>query len=300
MKIKRRTFVFAVRCFLTVLLVSLVALVIYGYFFTKLFVISAYDIVGIDATSQKTVTAKLQAESKKKHFGLPLNDKVFTYSSTLISDTVRSIVSDAASIDIRPIGLRTVRIEVTLLVPLFRISETEGLTKDGIIFSTNKDIRAYPRITIASSTVGTRKIDGLIFSELIDDGMTVKEELLSNIDSFSSKVSSVIFPVEYIFVEKTGDIILFNDSKKSKVIFLKDMDPKKAWSTLVSAIDTDPLKTKLVTEKDRLEYIDSRYGNKIFYRFSDMPFQNGNNTAILDHHATTTKVIEVSSSTPRQ
>ena len=300
MKIKRRTFVFVVRCLLSTLLISLITLVIYGYFFTKLFIISTYDIVGVDLTSQSIITTKLNIESKKKHFGLSLNDKIFTYSNTLVTDTVRSIVSDAASIDMRPVGLHTVRIEVTLLTPIFRISETQGLTKNGIIFSTNKDIHAYPRITIASSTIGTRKIDGLIFSELIDDGMTVKEELLSNIDSFSSKVSSVIFPVESILVEATGDVTLFNNSKKSKVIFLKDMDPKKAWSTLVSAIDTDPLKTKLVTEKDKLEYIDSRYGNKIFYRFSDMPFQNGKNTAILDHHATTTKVIEVSSSTPRQ
>ena len=67
------------------------------------------------------------------------------------------------------------------------------------------------------------------------------------------------------------------------------MDQKKVWSTLVSALDTDPLKTKLATDKGKLEYLDVRYGNKVFYRFSDMTFQNKGETGILDDHATPTQ-----------
>jgi hypothetical protein len=104
-------------------------------------------------------------------------------------------------------------------------------------------------------------------------------------------MSAIIFPVENILVERTGDISCMDKDEKSKIIFLKENDYKKVWSTLVSAIDTDPLKTKLATDKDNLEYLDVRYGNKVFYRFSDMAFQNGTVTGILGNHATTTQVV---------
>ena len=116
---------------------------------------------------------------------------------------------------------------------------------------------------------------------------------------FASKVSRVIFSVDSIVVEKTGDIVLMNASGTTKLFFLKDTDKKKVWSTLVSAIDTVPLKTKLDTEREKLEYLDVRYGNKVFYRFSDMPFQNNGTTAILDGHATSTPTITEASTTPQ-
>ena len=63
-------------------------------------------------------------------------------------------------------------------------------------------------------------------------------------------------------------------------------DTDKVWSNIVSAIDTDPLKSKLLNNKDKLEYLDARFGNKVFFKFT-----NDGKTAIIPSH-------DISTSTP--
>ncbi len=41
------------------------------------------------------------------------------------------------------------------------------------------------------------------------------------------------------------------------------------WVTFISAIDTEPLKSKLEKNLKNLEYIDLRFSNKVFYKFKD-------------------------------
>jgi hypothetical protein len=188
----------------------------------------------------------------------------------------------------RPVGLHTVHIEVTLLKPALQMGNGKALTKDGIIFSTKKDISMYPVFILASSTEENISIEGLPFKHLTWKDIDVGISFLEDILAMTSKVSSVIFPVASIFVEEGGDVTLTNASGTSKVLFLQQADQKKSWTTLVSAIDTDPLKSKLEHNRDGLLYLDVRYGNKVFYRFNDMAFQNNGLTAILDNHASST------------
>jgi hypothetical protein len=201
-----------------------------------------------------------------------------------------------ATVEIRPVGLHMVKIEVTLLKPLFRMSGTQALTEDGIIFTTKYDIHMYPRVVIASSTTKTFKNNGVMFTKIILPSGSDTKDFFVQLSALTSKMSSVIFPVDSILIEKTGDISCVDARGKSRIIFLRDSDYKKVWSTLLSAIDTDPLKTKLATNKERLEYLDVRYGNKVFYRFNDMSFQNSTVTGILDNHATTTQEFSTTTS----
>jgi hypothetical protein len=114
-------------------------------------------------------------------------------------------------------------------------------------------------------------------------GVDSNKTFLVPLSEMVNKISSVIFQVESVSVEATGEILVINKTGTGKVIFYKDNDYKKVWSTLVSAIDTDPLKSKLVTSKDELEYLDVRYGNSSV---------NG----ILGNHATTTQEVSEASS----
>jgi hypothetical protein len=149
---------------------------------------------------------------------------------------------------------------------------------------------------VASSTTSTFKNRGIVFTQMNLSGVDSNKTFLVPLSEMVNKISSVIFQVESVSVEATGEILVINKTGTGKVIFYKDNDYKKVWSTLVSAIDTDPLKSKLVTSKDELEYLDVRYGNKVFYRFSDMAFQNGSVNGILGNHATTTQEVSEASS----
>ena len=266
------------------------------YFYTQIFTVTSYVITGVDEESRVRVERTVQALSTQKLYRVFPSDKIFTYSSRLITASVREVVQESASIKIRPVGLHTIKIEVTLLKPIFRINDSEALTEDGIIFSSQYDLRVLPRITIASSTVTKVERDNLSFTQLVSQDTTHTIETLPFLSDISTKISSIIFPVTHIVVERTGEVSFFNEQGTSKVIILQDSDMKKTWSTLVSAIDTDPLKSKLANDKKNLEYLDVRYGNKVFYKFSDMTFQNSKVPGILHNHASTTSEITTASS----
>lgn len=300
MKIKRKTLtrITGIAIKFSIVIVFLGS--IYCYFGTQLFTIHSYQITGIDEDSRILIDAHLKEYNKQKVYYIFPADKIFTYSSTKIITTVRDTVPEMATINIRPVGLHVVKIEITLLKPLFRVSNSQAVTSDGIIFSTKYDIGKYPLISIASSATKNSKENGIIFTQLVVPNVEDTTELFNGLSELSSKISSIIFPVTNIDIERTGDVVYSNEKETSKIILLQETDFKKTWSTLVSAVDTDPLKSKLANNKEGLHYLDVRYGNKVFYRFNDMAFQNGSVTGILENHATSTYEVPKSTSTTTQ
>lgn len=263
-----------------------IALIIYAYFFSYLFTITSYSVEGVDEITKEVLEKQLTVDMAQPWFGIFPKNKIFTYSGGTITTTVRTLIPDIAKIDVRPVGLRTVVVRATLLNPVMRFSDGKLLSDDGIVFSSKKETESFPLFALASSSVQSVKIDGLMFDRLMRDGRPVDHLFIKNIVDLSLKSGTVLFPVQSIFVDRNGDVIFSNETGLSRLLFLEDADIKKIWSTLVSAIDTEPLKGKLVNSRDVLEYIDVRYGNKVFYRFSDMSFQNIKVNGILGNHAT--------------
>lgn len=292
MKIKRRTLTFFVRWIIRLSSIGLLILFVYGYFWTQFFTITSYQISGVDEDARIAIETKLHLLNKQKLYKVFPADKIFTYSGDMITKTVRDLVPEIATIEVRPVGLHHIKIEISLLKPLFRISNSQAITSDGVIFSTKYPIDRLPLIVIASSTNKVIKNNGIQFTQLELPKVNNIKSFFESLHNLESKISSIIFTVEKIIIESTGDISYTNKTETSKVFLSQDSDFKKVWSTLVSAVDTDPLKTKLSTNREGLIYLDVRYGNKVFYRFNDMTFQNGAGTDILENHATT------SSSTP--
>lgn len=287
MKIKRRTLLLIKIWAIRVAVITVVLGLFFGYNSTTFFTITSYDIRGVDEESRLSIDTALHQTANKKVYGVFSNNKILTYSKKSIITTVHETVTDAATITVRAVGLHTVRVTVTLLTPVLRTEDNHALDENGVIFTTKKDIHTYPTLTIASSTLKTIKNNGLIFSQVTTDDAMIDSIFIENLLALSTKISSLVFPVARIFISKEGDVSLYDERGLSKVMFLRDADTKKVWSTLVSALDTDPLKTKLSTDKEGLLYLDVRYGNKVFYKFNDGTFQNGTSTDILKPHETT-------------
>ncbi len=65
-------------------------------------------------------------------------------------------------------------------------------------------------------------------------------------------------------------IFLKNENDNSSYIYINTNDKAEyVWITFVSAIDAEPLKTKLKNKLTKLDYIDLRFSNKVFYKFKD-------------------------------
>ncbi len=293
MKIKRKTLQDLKKWFLRIIIISMAVGVWYIYSWTSLFTVTSYALVGVDPDKVQVLTDVVSRSSHTYTFGIIPNDKVLSYKKASITTAVISLIPELRSIEIKPVGFHTVRITITKWKPLFRTDDTTGVTDSGILFNTKEDLSSYPLLQIASSTKKVIKNGTLSFFQI--DGLD--SSFLRNLSEFEKKVTAVIFPVSTIVIDGNGDISLTDELGLSKVFVNKDADLKKAWSTLLSAIDTDPLKTKLLNNKDKLSYLDVRFGNKIFYKFSTTtPFQNSSVNAILVSHASTTPTFGATTS----
>jgi hypothetical protein len=207
------------------------------------------------------------------------------YRALTIKSAIAGVLPNTESISIIPVGLHTLRITVRTYEPLFKIDETRGITKEGVIYTEFKDMSRLPVFFVASSTT----------KEVIRNGipsvtmMGVEGSILNSLSEFIQKIDTAVFVVSKIYIDSFGDVTLYDKTGESKIIFSRETSLDKVWSNIVSAIDTEPLKTKLdnvKAGKDTLEYLDIRFGNKVFYKFT-----NGvKNIIIKDHEATSSPV----------
>lgn len=69
-----------------------------------------------------------------------------------------------------------------------------------------------------------------------------------------------------LYIEDTEDIKIFL-SRGPQILFKKDADLGRVAENLKAAISTEPLKSKLKNNYSALQYIDLRFGNKVYYKF---------------------------------
>ena len=94
-------------------------------------------------------------------------------------------------------------------------------------------------------------------------------------------------------IEENGDmkIYLLNTKDNSGYIYVNTHDdPSYVWITFVSAIADDTLKSYLIKDLKNFEYIDLRFGNKVFYKFYDSSVNISSTSTTFTNIATSTNV----------
>lgn len=261
---KRKTFYKIRKIFFIIIVLSFLSGMIYVYFRTSFFTINNYEIVGVKDEYVSILEEKFKTLDEQKLYKVLPGNRIISYHSKAIKLTIREILPNTAKVSITPTSLHTLKISVNAYTPLFRVGTRQAITKDAVIYTEMRDINELPLFSFATSS-------------------NITPQNLSQVSDIIVKVSATIFPVHLIDVNEYSDIYLRKNDNESAVIISASADIKKVWSNLVSAIDTEPLKSKLEKEKDRLEYLDTRFGNKVFYKFT-----NDNKTAIIGNYATTT------------
>lgn len=280
MKIRRSTLILWQKRLVVFSCVSVVFFLLYIYFATHLFTITSYELIGVPETYKEMVTTRLREVASQKTYKIFPSNRVIVYPHDAIVDAVVETLPHSRKVTVIPAGLHTLRIKVFLYEPFLKIDETHAITKEGIIYTEPRDTSSLMTLMLASTTVQYVVEDDGIHSIRVEG---VSETKLRNLVDLSSKINSVIFEVSKITIDGYGDISLHAKNSSSSILFSESSDIEKVWSNIVSAIDTDPLKSKLETGKERLEYLDTRFGNKVFYKFT-----NDTKTAIIQSYATTT------------
>ena len=230
---------------------------------TGLFTIHTYKITGAPEAYEPMLQTKLSEIDKEKLYKLLPGNRVISYHSEAIRNGIHEILPNTATISITPVSFHTLSITITPYIPLFRVREKDAITKDGIIYTELQDTNTLPTLSFASSSL-------------------VTPEVLSQMGEILPKISATLFTVHSVAVDEYTDIHVYGgNTGTSSVIISASSDIHKVWSNIVSAIATDPLKSKLENPKERLEYLDTRFGNKVFYKFT-----NSAKTAIIQDHDT--------------
>ena len=269
---KKKTFVLWVKILKRALIALVILSIFYVYFHTGAFTIHSYELTGIPPEKKEIIEERMKTISSKPIYKLIPANRIFSYHTSEMRAAIQEILPDTRAVSIGISSLHTLHITVASHSPLFRLGDGQVITKEGYIYKDDSHVEtvgALPVIDLASSTLKTDTANGLSSTKLIAKNATGTEVLFKQITSIIPKINAVLFNVSFIQVNPYGDVILSDVSDKSSVKLSSMVDIEKEWSNVISAIDTEPLKTLLDTKKSKLEYIDVRFGNKVFYKFTN-------------------------------
>jgi hypothetical protein len=284
MKIKRSTLTRVRKALVIILAIFSVSGAGYLYFGTYLFTITTYDIRGVEDIYKSAVESALREESNRPLFHIAKHDKIMSWSASALRARIVTILPNVKSITIYPRGTHTLRVVVESHNPLYRISDVQAITEEGVVYTEIHPIDSLPLLVIASSTTYDVVHAGVTHTYIRE----VNKEFLQGMISLTKKIESVLFPIQRIELDTYDDITLVN-AYGGVIKITKRAQVDKVWESILSAIDTDPLKSKITDNVSALEYIDARFPNKVFYKFKGDSFTNkGGNAIIPTYDATTT------------
>lgn len=241
---------------------SILTLSIYGYFKADFFTITTVDIVADTDKDYSSLQQPIKDILSQSYQGVIRADKILTFPYSRIQKLCEDNVEGFETISIYPTSHDTLHVAITHHKPLILLDDDKILSDKGVTYSleTSPDL---PILYIA------RELPSL--------------PVIRELRTFADNISAVIFPVTSIIIDDANDVSLYNKDMTSVIHVPLGDSYQKTWRTLLSAADTNPLKEKLETNLAGLEYIDIRFGNKVFYKFTDV-----GEARIIDSHATTT------------
>lgn len=247
---RRRTYLLWKNLLTRLAILLSIAGALYVYFFTHAFTIQHYVLEGIPESYASKIRGAAYDLSNQKIAYLFPGNRVLSFHHNRLKAFIKETLPNSEVISIRPSGLHSISIEVVPYTPLFAINTTQAVSEDGIVYTEIGDISMLPRLEYASTT-------------------KITTQDLANLSSFVSKIDTVLFEVRTIVIDEHGDIRLYDASRSTYIALEINSDFERVWSNVLSAIDTEPLKSKIADHAKHIEYLDARFGNKVFYKFTN-------------------------------
>lgn len=238
------------RTLTTLLSITLMSGSLYIYFYTTAFTIYDYNIIGAPVEYVDHLKQQIGYLAEQKLFYILPGNRTLSFHDDEMRTAIMEILPNTKKIRIYPSGFHTLTIKVEQHVPLFSVSDTHAISTQGVVYKEIISLLDFPRLEVASTT-------------------EVMPKTLQSLAILADKVSAVMYPVRHVVIDEHYDVRFYNEEKTTAVILTTRSDIDKVWSNILSAIDTEPLKGKLTSQSETLEYLDTRFGNKVFYRFTN-------------------------------
>ncbi len=102
-------------------------------------------------------------------------------------------------------------------------------------------------------------------------GASFPKENFDKLITLKNKLETMGLKPSALYKIENGDIKIFlvsrNASSEPEIIFKADSDYQKLAENLELALSTEPLKSNFKNKYSSLEYIDLRFGNKVYFKF---------------------------------
>lgn len=229
---------------------ALLVIIFYTYFYSGFFTLHTYKIIGAPEGYESELTQHIQEISNQKIYKILPGNRSISYHDSAIRELIMDTLPNTKDISIRSTGLHTLSIKLQSYTPVFSVGDGYAISEDATIYKEISPLADYSKLQIASTT-------------------QVQPATLKAVSLLSQKIGDVLFKVGFVSIDEYGDIRFYNKNKQSYVIIASDSDEGRVWSNILSAIDTNPLKKSLASNPTTLEYIDARFGNKVFYKFTN-------------------------------
>lgn len=264
---RRRTYLLWKKILARLVLLFCILGVFYIYFFTHAFTIQSISLVGVPDVQAQAIRGKAYELSKRKVAYILPGNRVLSFHKKELRNYIQEVLPNSQSISIKPSSLHVLTIKVVPHVPAFAISATQAVSKEGAVYTEINDVSSLPKLEYASTT-------------------KITAQDLSNLSTFIQKINTVLFEIRTVSIDEHDDIRLYDESHATYIAMQKNSNFERVWSNLLSAIDTEPLKSKIGDPAKHIEYLDARFGNKVFYKFTNSVPQD-----IIPPDATSTQTI---------
>lgn len=240
--------------------------------------ISEVEISGNKVIDTEAIKEAVDRELYSKYLWLFPKTNLFLYPKTKIKNKLAEQFKRLKDINISIENRKTLTIKVTERIPEYTWCGTTPpldnlnnlrescyfLDKEGFIF----DEAPYFSGEVYFKFYGRVDLD----ADGNPAGIYLAKGYFSKIISFKDLLKEMDLSPAVIYIQDGEDIKVFLSKTKAslmgpELLFKKDADFARVAENLKAAISTEPLKSKLKNEYYNLEYIDLRFGNKVYYKF---------------------------------
>lgn len=229
--------------------------------------IQTISIDGNDMVSSEEVETEINKTLSRNRFLFFSGRNKLIYSKASIENEVKKNIPRILSVDVKrdgsvlnvSVGERE-RAYLWCGEKLSSDTECYFLDKSGFIFDIAPQFSPGIYFTFYSS------IEGEPIGQYI-----LNFDIIKDIDIFVEAISRIGLPInslaymgegQYEFYTTFGSI-----TNPAKILFTKDQTLDEVFNKIASIIDQDPFKSDFEASDGRLEYIDVRFKNRVFYRF---------------------------------
>jgi hypothetical protein len=257
------------------LVLALVALVAYVFVMrSEALFIRTIQINGVDSSRSESITKDTEEYLNTHYVWLLPKRNIFLFSAEEAREKLLLANTYIEKVEYKRVGLNTLIVDITPRSPRFVVVESKEnlqpiayIDSSGYIFSGSLYTVATNTIPVfesAASSTSTEKLP-VHFTEKI--GTILDEYYISNILFYVNELQKRNIKVEAIQIKHLNDVDLYITANHGALRINLTSDRDKTLATFFAAKKSEPLRTYMAENIDNLQYVDLRFGNKVFYKF---------------------------------